>query len=751
MNEKQNKENEIENKKKIDIKKKMKRITGIYLAIFLAIILLISLYINMASFRKQFISNELSFYAISGGRVVDKIENGLLYGKSLDKFYGMDQLLEDWREKNKETVNLKLLSADKKTTYYQLFDESSYRDKVVDDSTFLEIRDSDGLLCGYLNLSIDLGDRMEVLFENQISFFCGTAILLFIGILGIIIFCGRSDFITKDYKIERKKILVFMLLVLLLLQAAFTVYSSVALRGFYLEIFRDTGKEIETLVQDDIHKVIEQGVTYDQIYNFDSYAEDVTDKAPMIDSIKLDGDKLIVSPAQSYLENVIRKMLVDMLTVLVTSMFIAAEIVNYMMISINRRVEKISGTASYDKQLSIRVSSFLIHVACYLPISFIPIMMYEFTGGKASDFFLGLPVMILFATGFVFTLLAGNWSLRYGWKKLLLIGTGLVIFSSLLAGLIENAVALVIARGIYGAAYALIYVAIREFATVGVTRQERSKSLAQVTAGLYAGINIGAVLGAIIYESIGFSGVFVISAIIGTLAVIVVKHYCLLPETSEEEEKEAKQDFKLTGMQSGVGFLPVMKDRGMIRLALFIIAPLAITSLFFEYFLPVYTVKAEISSADIGRAFLINGIAIAYGAPLIVKLISGRIKEKVSLFLFTLLMAVGFIAFGLIGGVAGILIASGIMGIAEGTALVSQNVVMLDLEIARRAGTSRMLSIYATIRKLPQMAGAQIFAAFMLLGYQSGMIVFGVAIVVCSVIFIWSMRGIKGELNESNR
>ena len=736
--------NIAENKNKIDIKKKMKRITGIYLAIFLAVILLISLYINMASFQKQFISNELSFYSVSGARVVDRIENGLLYGKSLDKFYGMDQILRDWKEKNREVVDLKLLSPDKKTTYYQLADEASYRGSNTDGSTFLEIRDSGGTLRGYLNITVDLSERMDLLFRNQISFLGCTAGLLLVGMIAIVVFCIRCDFIKDGCHIEKKKILPFMLLLLLALQTVFTIYSYVELRGVYIEIANNTSREIRILVQDDIDKVIGQGITYDQIYDFEDYAGGVVRKAPMIESISLDGDRLVVQTSDKYIENLIRKMLIDMVTILITSMFIAAEIVNYMMISIGRRAEKISGIGSYDKQLSIRVSSFLIHVACYLPISFIPIMMYRFTGGNASDLILGLPVMILFATGFIFTLLAGGWSVRLGWKKLLLAGVVLVVVSSLLAGLIENAAVLVIARGIYGAAYALVYVAIREFATVKANRQERSEGLSQVTAGLYAGINIGAVLGAIIYESVGFKGVFVISAAVAVLAAFVVKRYCIVPENAEAEPQE---DVEPAAVKNGCGIPQVLKDYNMIMLALFIIAPLAVTSLFFEYFLPVYAVKAEILSADIGRAFLINGIAIAYVAPLVVKFISGRMSERVSVFLFTLLMAAGFVSFGLVGGVAGILLASGIMGIAEGTALVSQNMIMLDLDIARKAGTSRMLSIYATIRKLSQTAGPQIFAAFMMLGYQYGMVIFGVALATCSLIYIWSF-GVNRGGNE---
>lgn len=743
-------------KDKTDIERRIKRITSMYLTIFLIIILLISLYINMGSFRTQFISNELSFYSISGSRVVDNIENGLLFGKSLESYYGIEGLLGDWMEKNESVADMRLLSADRKETYYQLDAEDPGRvqkanggstasgSAAIDDSIYLEIRDSEGSLRGWLNIAVDLKDRMEVMRKSSISFLAGAALLAAAGASAVFVFCQRGSFIGDGFRLSKKKILRFMLLLILLLQAVFTIYSASELRGFYIEMSTNAEKEIRTLVQADIDKVIDKGVSYDQIYDFESYGADVIEKAPIIESIELSGEELKVTISEKYIENAIKKMLLDMVTVLITSMFIAAEIVNYMMISVNSRMERITGAAFYDRQLSIRVSSFLIHVACYLPVSFIPILMYRFTGGSADDILLGLPVMVLFASGVLFTVLAGNWSIRFGWRKLLFTGVALLIISSLLAGSIANAAGLVIARGIYGAAYSLIYIAIREFATAGSDRQARSKGLAQVTAGLYAGINIGAVLGAVIYESAGFRTVFAISAVIGIVAIFVVKKYYVPSETSaEEREPELGAAYASMG---GKRILSVIRDREMARLILFIIAPLAVTSLFFEYFLPVYAVKAEIGSADIGRAFLINGIAVAYGAPLIVKYITNKIDEKVSVFLFTFLMAAGFLVFGLTGGLAGILIASAVMGIAEGVALVSQNMIMLDLPVAEKAGTSRMLSIYATVRKLSQAAGPQIFAAFMLMGYEFGMIVLGGVIAACSMIYLWgSRRTMKGE------
>ena len=709
--------------------RKIKRIAAVYISVFFAIILFVSLYINYSSFQKQFIANELSLYSVSADRAVDKIETGLLYGKSLDKFYGLEELFREWRTENPNVVNIKVLSSDKKDTYYQMAERSSYKGLPVDSRIMREIKDSSGSICGYLNVTVNLSEGREQQKSGTVHYFVGGTLLLLAGILAILIFCTKGRFISADLRIEKKKILTFMLILLLAAQAACGSLTYMGLTVRFQEVCNNTGEAIRQIVQADIDKVIEQGVSYSQIYEFEEYAADITERAPVIESITLEGTDLHVTVSQNYIKKLLRKMLVDMFTILVTSMFIATEVVNFMILALNRRIGKITGQKTHDKQMSIRVSSFFIHVACYLPVSFIPIMMNEFTGGSASDFVLGLPVMMLFATGFVFTLTAGNWSERFGWKKVLLCGVALVAGSSLLAGFIQNAVVLVIARGLYGAAYALVYVAIREYAAVSDDREERSKGLSQVTAGLYAGLNIGAVLGAMIYESIGFLGVFSLSAVIAGIGLYVAKYYCISDSTYIKEIE----------VSGGASVVDILKNWDMLRLAIYIIAPLAISSVFFEYFLPVYAVKAAISTADIGRAFLVNGLAVAYVAPYIIQRISGgKHNENRKLFLFMTIMASGFFIFGTWGGVISILVASAVMGVAEGTVLVSQNMIMLDLEIAERAGAGKMLSVYAAIRKLSQTAGPQIFAGCLLLGAQFGMMIFGVGIVLCCVMYIWS-------------
>ena len=639
--------------------------------------------------------------------------------------------MEKWASNNESIVNARILSQDKQETYYSLTAGPTGKKGNIDDSLMLPVSDNRGTIVGYLNLSIDFSGSLSKFNEKTLSFLFGAGILFLVGLLAIGIFYRTVPFLSEGHQIEKKKILVFLVVLVFILQAAFTGYTYITLKGFYLEISQNTASEVQRMVEADLEQVLKQGVRYEQIYQFQEYAEEVVKQAPVLEQITLNGSDLRITVSQDYIKGMLRRMLIDLITILVTAMFIVAEIVNFMIISINRKAENLTGIRIYDKRMSIRVSSFFIHVACYLPISFIPIMMYQYTGEKASDFVLGLPIMVFFASSFIFTILAGSFNLRFGWKAVLKAGVLLVIISSLMAGFLQHPALLVVARGIYGAAYALVYVAIREYAALSQDRQERSRGLAEVTAGLYAGINIGAVLGSMIFSNAGFSGVFLLSAVLGGLSYWIIAKHCETEALEEQAESEQK------GLAPENPFRPYLDGR-LIRLALFIIAPLAITGLFFEYFLPVYAVKIQMPSGDIGRAFLVNGLAIAYLSPILVQRFARKLPEQVTLVLFMLLMGAGFLVFGIWGSYFAILVASAVMGVAEGTALVSQNMILLDLPAAKQLGTSRMLSFYAAVRKLAQTAGPQIFALYMVLGYQTGMAIFGATIGLTTMLYALS-------------
>ena len=711
-----------------------KTLTG-YLVIFLIIIMTIFMYISCGSFKSQLVDNKVSLTEVNSMRLVEQIEGGLFYGKELDNYYGIEDTIDNWAGNDPDVVNVRLISSDKKTVYYQMAEEKDYENIHTYDGIFMKI--SQGNKSGYINIVISLESIVKQVNEIRKMFAVIIGVLLLLSLAAIAVCSSRGMFTDKENVLDKKKILAVMLTSIFVMQIIFTLYSYNTLDKFYQKMAVDTGKKAETMIQSDLDKVLAMGVDYSDIYEFDEYANDIREKMPIISSISVnDQAKVKIDISESYIKKSLHKLLLNMLTALVTSLFIASEIVNYMIVSINRKVERVTGKRCYDKPAAVRAASFLIHVACYLPVSFIPAMMSKYTGGSSSDFVLGLPTMVLLFSCLVFTLIAGKWCLKFGWKKVLIGGTALLIASSLIAGFVNSAVVLVLARGIYGAAYALIYVAIREFAATSSDMEQRSKGLAQVTAGLYAGINIGAVAGAMIYDSVGYMGVFIVSALLGCISMFIIKRHLIVDETenlgqlSEESSEKAHENI----------FKTVVKSTDFIKLALLVIAPLAIAALFFDYFLPIYAVKASIDSADVGRAFLLNGIAFAYVVPLILRKLKSELSDRVKVAAFTIAMAGGFLIFALIGGTTGIYIASFVMGIAEGVALISQNMIMLNLPLAKQIGNGQMLSVYALIRKLSQTVGPQIFTLLMFFGDRLGMLLMGLIIIITSVIYFGLTR-----------
>ena len=711
-----------------------KTITG-YLVIFLIIVMTIFMYISCGSFKSQLVDNKVSLTEVNSIRLVEQIEGGLFYGKELDNYYGIEDTIDNWSKNDPDVVNVRLMSSDKKTVYYQMAEEKDYADIHTYDELLLKI--SQGNKSGYINIVISLESIIKQVNEIRKMFAVIIGILLLLCIAAIAVCSRRGLFTDKENGPDKKKILAVMLTSVFIMQVIFTLYSYDTLDKCYQKMAVDTGKKTETMIQSDLDKVLAMGVDYSDIYKFDDYANGIREKMPIISSISVNDEaKVKIDISERYIKKSLHKLLLNMLTALVTSLFIASEIVNYMIVSINRKVERITGKRCYDKPAAVRAASFLIHVACYLPVSFIPAMMSKYTGGSASDFILGLPTMVLLFSCLVFTLMAGKWCGKFGWKKVLIGGTVLLIASSLIAGFVNSAIVLVLARGIYGAAYALIYVAIREFAATTSNMEQRSKGLAQVTAGLYAGINIGAVAGAMIYDSVGFMGVFIVSALLGCISIFIIKRHLIVLETEniEQPDKENSEKAHESMLKT------VVKSKDFVKLALLIIAPLAIAALFFDYFLPIYAVKAGIDSADVGRAFLLNGIAFAYVVPLVLRKLNRELSDRVKVAAFTVAMAGGFLIFALISGAVGIYIASFIMGIAEGVALVSQNMIMLNLPLAKQVGNGQMLSVYALIRKLSQTVGPQIFTLLMFFGDRLGMLLMGLIIIISSVVYFGLTR-----------
>jgi hypothetical protein len=55
-------------------------------------------------------------------------------------------------------------------------------------------QNSEGNLSGYLDIAVDLKERLEVLKKSRSLFLIGAAVLILAGISAIILFCGKAGY-----------------------------------------------------------------------------------------------------------------------------------------------------------------------------------------------------------------------------------------------------------------------------------------------------------------------------------------------------------------------------------------------------------------------------------------------------------------------------------------------------------------------------------------------------------------------------
>jgi hypothetical protein len=87
------------------------------------------------------------------------------------------------------------------------------------------------------------------------------------------------------------------------------------------------------------------------------------------------------------------------------------------------------------------------------------------------------------------------------------------------------------------------------------------------------------------------------------------------------------------------------------------------------------------------------------------------------------------------------------MGITEGFCVVSQNDYFLNLKIVKEIGEDKAVSYFEIAAKLAEIIAPIIFGWVLIIGAAKGMWLFGLAILVLSLTFLFTSvkEGIKNE------
>ena len=196
----------------------------------------------------------------------------------------------------------------------------------------------------------------------------------------------------------------------------------------------------------------------------------------------------------------------------------------------------------------------------------------------------------------------------------------------------------------------------RNFALFGRNEGEKAQGFSALNAGLYAGINCGSVLGAIMAERLGYSFVFVLSGV-----------FTLICAFSIMRMENAVYARPLPIKSAASAQTPKSSRMWLVPLAFVVlmIAPACISGSYLSYYLPLYFADIGRSVSDVGRAKLLYGLLIIYAGPALTRFMAKGSRPAIWNLAYNALFGSACILFGLIGGFIPALCAVFLLGFSD--------------------------------------------------------------------------------------
>lgn len=444
----------------------------------------------------------------------------------------------------------------------------------------------------------------------------------------------------------------------------------------------------------------------------------------------------------NYVQNVLQGIVLNLLTVLVTSVFFSVEMVLLMIKLIFRKTMAYEENNELNSEpmpaplYYIRQISFIFYFVSMLSSAFIPVVtksLHNHFSWLSDTTAAGLPqsAETLLTCSAIF--LTMPFLEKKGWKVPFIAGLFMVAAGTLLSAFSANLVMFVLARAVVGLGYGFCWMTLRNLSLLGRNNRETILGFALLNTGIYAGINCGSSLGAILADIFGYRAVFVISGVltIFTSVFIIRMENALLPkkktaDSSKLNTSVVKQKSLLAENMTAILFVLLM------------IAPASIAASYQSYYLPLYFTQTGRSITDVGRAQLLYGLVIVYAGPFlsgVISYFSKKALKNVNL-IYGFMIALSLFLPGIGTGLLFPFLGAALLGTADSFGFGVQNNYFLELPSIKRMGAAMSLSLLSFIKKMLEMIGPLVFAFAVSAGFQQGIRYMSVTFAVMTVLFM---------------
>ena len=268
----------------------------------------------------------------------------------------------------------------------------------------------------------------------------------------------------------------------------------------------------------------------------------------------------------------------------------------------------------------MRPAVFLLLFGVDISISFIPLHMQKLYIpflGLSKDTIIGLPISVEFMFVGVAILISGIWLDRRGWHEPFIGGLLLASFGFAYSSVAPNALHFIISRAIVGLGYGLALMASQGFVITYTDNRTKAQGLAHLFAGIYAGSICGGASGAMMAETVGYSGAFLFGS--GILLIIIGYAFLFMRKAMKKPVSRPVSASVNTPrpVKTVSNVFQFLTNRIVLSLIFLSSLPAAIAAVgFLNYFMPVYLNRLGVSQSTIGQVLMIYGICLIYIGPL---------------------------------------------------------------------------------------------------------------------------------------
>ncbi|MGF1755129.1 MFS transporter [Vibrio makurazakiensis] len=484
--------------------------------------------------------------------------------------------------------------------------------------------------------------------------------------------------------------------------------------------------------------------------------------------------ELSVTTDNNLILKLLKDSVMDMLTVLVASCLVVAEIIlfmcNFMIISPWNQVKKVfmmlnrdvvnhlakitskdeigklleltnqaicrlkpdQKTIPIDKQdfRFIRLPLFLLVFAEASSLAFFPtfVLSLDSSGGWIPESLTtSLPISLFMLCWAISLPFAGYWSDKVGRRRSLMTGGAMTSVGLVATAFVPSIELLLVTRAFTAVGYGIVFISAQGYVSDTTNDSNRTKGMATFLSSFFSGSLCGAAIGGILAEKMGYSETFLFAGALALVSVLLVRVFFEKSSSNNASKPVKLSDFKL-----------LLSNKYFALITIFSAIPAKIVLTGFLYYIcPVYLQFLGESSSVSGRVIMAYGLAIILISPLSAVLVD-RLKNKMAfIFIGGLLSALALLNFYFFQGTLGLLLIVIIIGVAHGICVSPQIPLVIDLLSGQGIEKGKIIGIFRLTERIGNITGPMLAGVCLsVFGYDQTIMIFGAALLASSFSLI---------------